>query len=199
VFRCFRIVNDSMASKIYSRIVALGSHIRPNTFILPNYPSYDDMPRPAPPTGLWSYGEWVNGGVWTTCEARAIMAYYRVNATEDAFRSTQYLIERFGRSWRMDNPLPDFGREVYQPNDPINLTVDAFGAPAAFIRGLFEYLYAAATLTILPHLPCTLMSLTQQFPIRWGEWSYFLCCLVQTYVAAHLPARQYACMDAAMM
>ena len=36
------------------------------------------------PVGLWEYGRWVNGGHWTTCEARMIMAYYRLGQFEDA-------------------------------------------------------------------------------------------------------------------
>ena len=39
--------------------------------------------------GLWAFGTWVNGGVWTTEEARLQLGYYRVNATEDCLRSMQ--------------------------------------------------------------------------------------------------------------
>jgi hypothetical protein len=31
------------------------------------------------PQGLWAYGYWTNGGHWSTCEARMIMAYYRLD------------------------------------------------------------------------------------------------------------------------
>ncbi len=82
----------------------------------------------------------VNGGVWTTTEARAIMAYYRLGETEDCRRSMKQIL-KFADMWRMDNPLTDFGASVYQPDEPINLTIDAFGAASAFIRGMFEYLY----------------------------------------------------------
>jgi hypothetical protein len=57
--------------------------------------------------------------------------------------------------------------QVYQPSEPINLTVDAFGAPAAFIRGLFEYLYLASSLVLIPHLPANVTSLQQKFGIRF--------------------------------
>ena len=72
----------------------------------------------------------------------------------------------FADVWRMDNPLSNFGKSVYQPDEDINLTVDAFGAAAGFIRGLFEYLYFADTLIILPHLPNSIIRLKQKFGIR---------------------------------
>ena len=81
------------------------------------------------PQGLWGFGTWVNGGHWTTCEARALMAYYRLGKYEDARRSMKKMLT-FARQFRMDNPLVDFGNAVYQPREPINLTYDAFGAPA---------------------------------------------------------------------
>jgi hypothetical protein len=39
----WRVVDDELSQKIFNRIESLGSNIRPNTFILPNYPGYDDM------------------------------------------------------------------------------------------------------------------------------------------------------------
>ena len=42
---------------------------------------------------------------------------------------------------------------MYQPREPINLCYDTFGAPAAMMRGLFEYLYRADGLTLVPHIP----------------------------------------------
>jgi hypothetical protein len=162
----WNVVDDAAAQGMYAQIQALGSNIRPNVFILPNYPGYDDMEGDPPYTGLWAYGYWVNGGVWTTEEARMIMAYYRVGAFEDCRNSVSQLISHFASVWRMDNPLTNFGASVYQPSEPINLTVDAFGAPSAFIRGLFQYLYEAYTLTLTPRIPDTITSLQQHFGIR---------------------------------
>jgi len=68
----------------------------------------------------------------------------------------------------MDNPLVQRGSAVYQPQQPINLTYDAFGPPAAFLRGLFEYQYQADRLTLVPHIPPTLTRLEQRFPVRFG-------------------------------
>ena len=68
----------------------------------------------------------------------------------------------------MDNNLTNFGSEVYQPNEPINCVYDTWGVPAALIRGLFEYLYRADGLTIIPHIPPRIADLEQDFPIRFG-------------------------------
>ena len=104
------------------------------------------------PEGLWGYGTWVNGGHWSTCEARMILGYYRLGKFDDARRSMKRLLT-FAERFRMDNPLVKFGSDVYQPKQPVNLTYDAFGPPAAFMRGLFEYLYRADGLTLVPHIP----------------------------------------------
>ena len=74
----------------------------------------------------------------------------------------------------MDNPLVDFGSDVYQPNEPINCVYDTWGVPAAMIRGLFEYLYQADGLTILPHIPPGITRLEQRFPIRFGQKRLYL-------------------------
>jgi hypothetical protein len=125
------------------------------------------------PEGLWAFGTWVNGGHWSTCEARMMLGYYRLGQFEDARQSMRQLLS-FAERFRMDNPLVKFGSDVYQPGQPINLTYDAFGPPAAFVRGLFEYLYRADELTLLPHIPPGITSLTQRFPIRFGSKELFL-------------------------
>jgi hypothetical protein len=97
-----------------------------------------------------------------------IMAYYRLNKTDDARRSMERILG-FARRFRMDNNLTHFGSEVYQPKEAINCVYDAWGIPAAFIRGLFEYLYSADGLTIVPHIPPRITRLDQLFPIRFGS------------------------------
>jgi hypothetical protein len=94
-----------------------------------------------------------------------LMGYYRVGATEDCRRSVAQIMT-FANIWRMDNPLTNFGASVYQPSEPINLTIDAFGAPAALIRGLFEYLYGANSLVLIPHVPANITQLAQHFGVR---------------------------------
>lgn len=167
---CFRVVEDERAERIYAKIASI-PELRPHHVILPNYPSYDDMYER--PEGLWTYGTWVNGGHWSTCEARMIMAYFRLGQHDAAQRSLEHLLT-FARRFRMDNPLVKRGSDVYQPREAINLTYDAFGPPAAWVRGLFEYLYTARGLTVIPHIPPGVQSLQQRFPIRLGSKRLFL-------------------------
>ncbi|MHB1307790.1 MAG: LamG-like jellyroll fold domain-containing protein [Limisphaerales bacterium] len=167
---CFRVVDEAQSLQIYRRMAAIPG-LRPCDLIIANHPSLDDMYEA--PQGLWGFGTWVNGGHWTTCEARMMMAYYRVGQQDDARRSMQRILS-FARRFRMDNPLVKFGSEVYQPGEPINLTYDAFGAPAALIRGLFEYLYRADGLTLVPQIPSGIDRLEQKFPIRFGNKRLFL-------------------------
>ena len=167
---CFRVVDDTQARKIYDKIASIPG-LRPHGLIVANCPSLDDMYEA--PQGLWGFGTWVNGGHWTTCEARMMMAYYRLGQYEDARRSMKQIMT-FARQFRMDNPLVSFGNAVYQPGEPINLTYDAFGAPAGLIRGLFEYLYTADGLRLIPHIPDGITRLEQNFPIRFGTKRLYL-------------------------
>src|SRR5208282_4379056 len=42
------------------------------------------------------------------------------------------------------------------------------------VRGLFEYLYRADGLTIIPHIPVKITRLEQHFPIRFGTKRLYL-------------------------
>ena len=168
----FRVVDDEQAQKIYAKIASLPG-LRPHDFIIANYPGLDDMYEDPEGSWLWSFGTWVNGGHWSTCEARVIMAYYRLGKHDDARRSMKQLLT-FARRFRMDNPLVEFGSKVYQPKQPINLCYDSFGPPAALVRGLFEYLYTADGVTLLPHIPPQITSLEQKFPIRLGQKKLYI-------------------------
>jgi hypothetical protein len=161
----FHVADDAQADRIYRKIASLPG-LRPYDFVLPNYPSYDDMYEK--PEGLWAYGTWVNGGHWSTCEARMVLAYYRLGKFEDARRSVRQLLT-FAERFRMDNPLTKCGSDVYQPDQPINLCYDALGPAAAFMRGLFEYLYHADGLTLVPHVPPMITELEQCDPVRFGN------------------------------
>ncbi len=169
----FRVADDAQAKKIFQKMVSLPG-LRPHDFILPNFPSYDDMYEK--PEGLWAYGTWVNGGHWSTCEARMMLAYYRLGKFDDARRSMLQLLT-FAEKFRMDNPLVKRGSDVYQPNQPINLTYDAFGPPAALMRGLFEYLYRAGGLTLVPHIPPGVTEFEQRDPVRFGAKKLYLSTL----------------------
>ena len=168
---CFGVTDDAQSERIMQKMLSLPG-LRPHTLIITNWPSLDDMYTP-PDQWLWKFGTWVNGGHWTTCEARMIMAYYRLRADEEARRSMQAIL-KFAREFRMDNNLVDFGAAVYQPHEPINLVYDTFGAPAALLRGLFEYHYTAEGLTLLPHVPPGITRLEQHFPVRFGAKRLFL-------------------------
>ncbi len=168
----FRVVDDAQAEKIYQKIKSIPG-LRPHDFIIANYPGLDDMY--INPTGnwLWSFGTWVNGGHWSTCEARMMMGYSRLGKYEDNRRSMKHLLT-FARQFRMDNPLVDFGAKVYQPKEPINLCYDTFGPSAAIIRGLFEYIYNAEGVKLIPHIPNAIKQFQQKFPIRTGEKQLYL-------------------------
>ena len=102
-----------------------------------------------------------------------ILAYYRLEKFEDAGRSMRRMLT-FAEKFRMDNPLTKCGAEVYQPNQPINLCYDTLGPAAAFMRGLFEYRYDAAGLTLSPRLPPSITRLEQLDPVRFGTKQVFL-------------------------
>ena len=172
---CFHVVDSAQAEKIYARMASLPG-LRPYDFVIANYPSLDDMYEA--PQGLWRFGEWVNGGAWSTCEARMIMAYYRVGKYEDARRSVQKLFTYASR-YRMDNPFTDFGNDVYQPKQPINITYDAFGPAAAFIRGLFDYQYRADGVILAPQIPPGITQMEQLDPIRLGDKKLYLATVGQ--------------------
>jgi hypothetical protein len=166
----FRVVDDAQAAKIYAKIASI-PQLRPYSLIITNYPSLDDTYEK--PEGLWRFGHWVNGGHWSTCEARMMLGYYRLGKYDDARKSMQQILT-FAKRFRMDNNLTNFGSEVYQPKEPINITYDAFAIPAALRRGLFEYLYRADALTILPHIPTGIAELQQRDPARFGSKRLYL-------------------------
>ena len=102
-----------------------------------------------------------------------ILAYCRLGKFDDVRRSMRQLMT-FARAFRMDNPLTSFGADVYQPQQPVNITYDAFGPPAAAIRGLFEYLYKSDRLVLVPHVPPGVTRLEQRDPIRFGGKRLYL-------------------------
>ncbi|MDQ1256888.1 MAG: hypothetical protein QG656_1488, partial [Candidatus Hydrogenedentes bacterium] len=167
----FRVVGDAQAEKIYAKIASIPL-LRRHTFICANEPGLDDMYDPGT-SWLWKHGTWVNGGHWSTCEGRMVLGYCRLGQYEDVRKSMQHLLT-FARDFRMDNPLVEWGSKVYQPKEPINLCYDTLAPSAGAIRGLFEYLYAADGLTLVPHIPPSVTALEQRFPIRFGAKRLYL-------------------------
>eukprot|EP01047_Picozoa_sp_COSAG01_P002286 COSAG01_NODE_60_length_29981_cov_23.262533_11_plen_298_part_00 len=114
------VVNASLGARIVAKIKSLGALLRPNVFILPNTdahgkPSvsgsgavgYDDMACGDGHTcgGIFNFGTWVNGGVWTTTEGRWLMAAALQGDLAPAFASVAQMQKLFGATWRMDNPI----------------------------------------------------------------------------------------------
>jgi len=173
---CHRVADQALAEKIYAQIVRT-PELRPYAFLIANYPGLDDMyisydSTDAP--SIWKFGCWVNGGVWTTVEARAIMAYYRLGKHEDVLRSVRRTME-LADDFQLDAPLIEFGKDVWHceamgsPNRSWTLCYDSLGPPAAVVRGLFEYIYKADSLTLYPHIPPSISEYTQREPIRFGK------------------------------
>ena len=165
----FRIVDDEQALNIYTRINSIPG-LRPNKLILPNYPGYDDMYETK---GLFTFGKWVNGGHWTTCEGRMQLGYYRVGAYDDAKEGFKKILDMC-KEFKLDNPLTEFGAALYQPREPINCVYDCWGAPGGFLRGLFEYEYKVDGMRIYPHLPPGITQLQQKFPVYFGEKQIYI-------------------------
>jgi hypothetical protein len=169
-----RVVDDAQARRIMVKMQSI-PQLRPHDLIVPNYPAYDDMYKES--DSIWAYGVWVNGGHWSTCEARMQLAYARLGAFDDARKSMTHMLNTFAKPWlntfakpwRMDNPLPDFGNAVWFKDRPINITYDAFGPAAGMIRGLFEPVYDAEGVTIYPHVPSGITELHEREPIRLGS------------------------------
>ena len=167
---CFRVVDDRRAARIYEKMTSIPG-LRPHHLVLTNYPSLDDMY--VPDEGLFQFGHWVNGGHWSTCEARMIMGYYRLGMHADARKSMEALLT-FADRFQMDNPLKEFGTVPWFNDNSINISYDAFGIPAAMVRGLFEYVYGHKELILYPHVPPTIARMEQKFPIRWGNRRLYL-------------------------
>jgi hypothetical protein len=180
-----RVVDDATAEGIMALTDKLSARIRPHTFMIPNTDAgggvgYDDMlpnhyDNNSRPTGMYTYGQWVNGGVWSTQDSRAMMAYFRTDRQQLAKASMQRMLEGFSSDWKMDAPLTQFGSDTWG-HDPEGTmcTYDAFGHASAMVRGMFEYLYSATSLELVPHHPDNITQITQSFGIRWGPHRIFI-------------------------
>lgn len=177
-----RIVDDETAEGIMALTDTLSAQIRPHTFMIPNTDAggnvgYDDMlPNHysnGKPVGMYEYGDWVNGGVWSTQDSRAMMAYFRTHRQQLAKASMQRMLERFSTDWKMDAPLTEFGASTWA-HDVTMLTYDAFGHASAMVRGMFEYIYGATSLQLIPHQPDNITEINQHFGIRWGPYRIFV-------------------------
>jgi len=183
-----RVVDDQTAEKIYKQISAF-PEIRPFDFLLTNAPGLDDTyanwgSATGPGLrGFWTFGQWVNGGVWGTVEGRAILMYYRLGKFEDIRRSATRAM-KWAKDFRMDAPWSQRGENTSNPwSDTgrnrvggVAVMIDNFAIPAATIRGLFDYDYRADKLILRPHIPGSITQYTQKEPVRFGEKKLYISC-----------------------
>jgi len=149
-----------------------GPGLRPFGLVVTNAGGLDDMEAPDS-SWLWSFGTWVNGGEWATCEARQMLAYYATGRQQLALQSQKILLG-FANIFRMDSPLVKWGSVPYQPDEPINTVFDMWAIPAALLRGLWSPHYSFMTLTLEPSLPLNVSSIAQNFPLLWGGKRLYL-------------------------
>ena len=182
------VADRQTSEKIYNQIASFPA-IRPFDFLLTNAPGLDDTYPAWGRTsgkgldGFWTFGDWVNGGVWGTVEGRAILMYYRLGKFEDIRRSANRAM-KWAKDFRMDAPWSQQGENTSNPwSDKGNfrvggvaVMVDNFAIPAATIRGLFDYDYRSDRLIIRPCIPGSITQYTQIEPVRFGEKKLFLSC-----------------------
>ena len=183
-----RVVDIKTSEKIYNQIASFPA-IRPFDFLLTNAPGLDDTYRAWGRSsgkeldGFWTFGDWVNGGVWGTVEGRAILMYYRLGKFEDVRRSANRAM-KWAKDFRMDAPWSQQGENTSNPwSDKgkfkvggVSVMVDNFAIPAATIRGLFDYDYRSDRLIIRPRISGSIKQYTQKEPVRFGEKKLFFSC-----------------------
>jgi len=169
----FSVVNQSLADELYQSMLSVGPSLNPCGFTLPNFPDYDDMAS----TDDGGYGTWVSGGSWSTLEARVILAHYNQRRFDLAAASMSRLEYPYAELFKMDNPIAHqgCGPGMYSEGHAGNLLdIDVFGIPAAFLRGIFKYIYGGSSLTLEPRMPTDLTMLVQKFPVTWGTGQLFM-------------------------
>ncbi len=184
-----RVIDDQTSNSIYKTIAGF-PEIRPFDFLLVNAPGLDDTywnwgNRTGPGLeGLQKFGEWVNGGVWSTVEGRAILMYYRLGKFEDIRRSATRAM-KWSKDYRLDSPWSQRGENSdnswydegkWLHGNGIKVTVDNYAIPAATIRGLFDYDYRSDSLILRPRVPGCIARYTQKPPIRFGGKRLYLSC-----------------------
>jgi hypothetical protein len=193
-----RVVDDKTSYSIYNKIAGY-PEMRPFDFLLTNAPGLDDTYYFwGSQTGKGSYrirdyyledyfmeyGWWVNGGVWSTVEGRAILMYYRLGKFEDVYRSAIRAM-KWAKDFRLDQPLCQRGENTYNLwyhkgtklyNNGVSVLADHFAIPAATIRGLFDYEYKSDRLILRPRIPGSITQYTQKEPVHFGGKRIYLSC-----------------------
>ena len=174
------VVDSDLASELYQSMLNIGTSLNPCGFTLSNFPDYDDMAS----TDDGGFGTWVSGGSWSTLEGRVILAHYDQQRYDLAQASMERLKYPYAELFKMGNPIAHqgCGPGMYSQNIPGSiLDVDVFGIPAAFLKGLFKYIYGSSTLTLVPRMPSDLIEITQKFPIKWGNGYLYLSMIRKGY------------------
>ena len=171
-------------SRSVCRKIASVPGIRPAGILCTNYPHLDDtLPsyrkHSNEPHSLgWRSGDWVDGGCWATVEGRAILAYLKTGAYEDAFRSAGVYM-KWAEEYRQDAPMSQWGFNTNNPwqqeNDdhsvcrrPVSVMVDNFAPVTCLLRGLFGWDADADGLVVRPQIPADISSLLQHVPVTFG-------------------------------
>jgi hypothetical protein len=184
-----RVSDPKLSESIYNKIASF-KEIRPFDFLLTNAPGLDDTyyswgdANGIGLKGIWKFGEWVNGGVWATVEARAILMYYRLGKFEDVRRSAIRNM-KWSKDFRMDAPWSQRGENTNNiwsdagrnQENGVAVMVDNFAIPAATIRGIFDYEYRSDQLIIRPRVPQSIKEYVQKRPVRFGTKKIYLSCL----------------------
>ena len=169
---CMRVIDDAASKKIIARMVSI-KELAPHDLIVTNYPAYDE---PGYSTGgIMTYGKWVHGGHWSTCQGRMNIACLRVNEFEHPFKSWDRMC-KIMQNFRADAPFGNFGQIPWsgQMSRPHNTVFDCWGVPAGLVRGLFEYDYRSDGLRVRPHLPPGITRYIQKKAVMFGDTKVYL-------------------------
>ena len=193
------VVGEDTARSICQKIAAVAG-IRPAGILCNNYPHLDDTldsyrKHSSEPHSLgWRSGDWVDGGCWATVEGRAVLAYLRTGAYEDAFRAAGVYM-KWAEEYRQDAPMSQWGFNTNNPwqqeNDdhtdckrPVSVMVDNFAPVTCLLRGLFGWEGNAEGLTVRPQIPDDITSLRLHVPVYFGG-----CAVYAAYAGGDAPLR----------
>jgi len=193
------VVGEDIARSIREKIAAVPG-IRPAGILCNNYPHLDDTldsyrKHSSEPHSLgWRSGDWVDGGCWATVEGRAVLAYLRTGAYEDAFRAAGVYM-KWAEEYRQDAPMSQWGFNTNNPwqqeNDdhtdckrPVSVMVDNFAPVTCLLRGLFGWEGDDKGLTVRPQIPGDITSLRLHVPVYFGG-----CAVYAAYTGGDAPLR----------
>ena len=177
------VVGPDTARSICEAIASVPG-IRPAGMLCNNYPHLDDTLNSyrnhsnTPHSLGFLSGDWVDGGCWATVEGRAILAYLRSGAYDDAFRAAGSYM-KWAEEYRQDAPMSQWGFNTNNPwqqeNDdhsecgrPVSVMVDNFAPVTCLLRGLFGWEADERGLSARPQIPDDITSLEQRVPVTFG-------------------------------